>query len=94
MIGAVASALPGEGEAIHTGHDDELEDARWVAVEEVREALGRVRLRLGDTKPNGLGGGDDGEGDGEGDGGKILLPPWTAIANRLLTAVIEGFGRV
>jgi len=31
MIGAVAQALPGEGEGIHLGHDPELESAKWVS---------------------------------------------------------------
>lgn len=31
MIGAVAQALPGDGEEIHLGHDPELESAKWVS---------------------------------------------------------------
>ena len=37
MIGAVAQALPGEGEKIHLGHDPELEDAKWVRVSRKRK---------------------------------------------------------
>jgi NAD+ diphosphatase len=90
MIGAIASALPGKGEEIHTGHDDELEDARWVSMEEIKETLGRPVVNLGGMKPNGVGG-REGKEDGE---KGMLLPPHTAIANRLLTAVVEGFGRL
>lgn len=31
MIGAVAQALPGDGEKINLGHDPELESAKWVS---------------------------------------------------------------
>ncbi|PKS12667.1 hypothetical protein jhhlp_000875 [Lomentospora prolificans] len=78
MLGAVASALP-DGEEIHLGHDPELEDARWVPIEEVREALKKpVHL---DTVPATNGSKEP----------KLLLPPHTAIANRLITAICEGY---
>lgn len=78
MLGAVASALP-DGEDIHLGHDPELEDAKWVPLEEVREALKKtvtldtVPVTNGDKPPT------------------LLLPPHTAIANRLITAICEGY---
>lgn len=78
MIGAIAQALP-DGEEILLEHDPELEDAKWVEFEEVREGL-----RVGTS------------GIGEGPGpeykeGALRLPPRTAIANQLLTAVMNGF---
>lgn len=78
MIGAVAQAVPG-GEDIVLKHDPELEDARWVELDEVREAL-----RVGTS---GLGE-EPGEGYRE---GALRLPPRTAIANQLLRAVVDGF---
>ncbi|EUC36902.1 hypothetical protein COCVIDRAFT_114713 [Bipolaris victoriae FI3] len=78
MIGAVGQAIP-EGETIHLGHDAELEDAKWFTAEEVREAL-----RVGTS---GLG---EGAGPEYKEGG-LRLPPKTAIANQLMTAVVNGF---
>lgn len=78
MIGAIAQTIPG-GEEIHLKHDPELEDAKWVDFEEVREAL-----RVGTS---GLG---EEAGVGYKDGG-LRLPPRTAIANQLLEAVVGGF---
>lgn len=78
MIGAIGQAIP-EGEEIHLGHDAELEDAKWFTADEVREAL-----RVGTS---GLGE-DAGEGYKE---GGLRLPPNTAIANQLMTAVVNGF---
>lgn len=78
MIGAVAQAVVG-GEEIVLKHDPELEDAKWVGVEEVREAL-----RVGTS---GLG---EEPREGYVEGG-LRLPPRTAIANSLLTAVCGGF---
>ena len=81
MIGAVAQALEG-GEEILLEHDPELEDAKWVEFDEVREALKHGTRSLdqgGEPIPNYKEGG-------------LRLPPKTAIANRLLTAVVfEGF---
>ncbi|KAI9828428.1 MAG: NADH pyrophosphatase [Thelocarpon impressellum] len=45
MVGAVAQAVPG-AEDILLEHDPELEDARWVAVAEVAEALKGVEGEL------------------------------------------------
>lgn len=39
MIGAVGQSVEG-GETIDLGHDRELEDAKWVPLEEVREMVG------------------------------------------------------
>jgi NAD+ diphosphatase len=78
MIGAIGQALP-DGEKIHLEHDPELEDAKWVEMDEVREAL-----RIGTS---GLG---DAPGDQYKEGG-LRLPPKTAIAHQLLQAVVGGF---
>ncbi|KAI9834540.1 MAG: hypothetical protein M1819_002916 [Sarea resinae] len=77
MIGAIAQSVPG-GEEIHLKHDPELEDAKWVSVDEVREAL-----RIGTS---GLGE----EPKKEWKEGGLRFPPETAIANQLMTAVVEG----
>jgi len=78
MIGAIGQALP-DGEKIHLEHDPELEDAKWVEMDEIREAL-----RIGTS---GLG---DAPGEEYKEGG-LRLPPQTAIANQLLQAVTGGF---
>ncbi|KAL8793122.1 MAG: hypothetical protein Q9195_004328 [Heterodermia aff. obscurata] len=70
----------GTPEEIVLKHDPELEDAKWVSLEEVREAL-----RVGTH--NLLEGGGMGEGYRE---GALRLPPRTAIANQLLEAVVNG----
>ncbi len=77
MIGAVGQAVPG-GEAVHLGHDQELEDARWFPLDEVRDALLTGVSGLGEPAP-----------DGYKEGG-LRLPPQTAIANRLIDAVVNG----
>ncbi|KAF1813601.1 hypothetical protein P152DRAFT_456984 [Eremomyces bilateralis CBS 781.70] len=79
MIGAIGQAIAGDGEKVHLGHDAELEDAKWFTMEEVRTAL-----RVGTS---GLG---DAAGAEYKEGG-LRLPPSTAIANQLLTAVANGF---
>ncbi|KAM7185019.1 NUDIX hydrolase domain-like protein [Naviculisporaceae sp. PSN 640] len=79
MIGAVGQALPGEGEKIFLGHDAELEDARWFGMDEVRTALVCGTSNLGEAP-----------GEGYVEGG-LRLPPLTAIANRLVSAVVEGW---
>jgi len=78
MIGAIAQALP-DGEEIYLGHDAELECAKWFPLEEVKEALLKGASNMGDAPP---------EGYVE---GALRLPPQTAIANRLITAVVEGW---
>ncbi|KAH6636221.1 NUDIX hydrolase domain-like protein [Chaetomium tenue] len=77
MIGAIGQALPGDGEKIFLGHDAELESAKWFPLEEVKEALVLGTSNMGEGAP---------EGYVE---GALRLPPQTAIANRLITAVVE-----
>jgi len=78
MIGAIAQALP-DGEEILLKHDPELEDAKWVELDVVRNALKTGTSSLGQAPPP-----EYKEGD-------LRLPPRTAIANQLLTAVVGGF---
>lgn len=78
MIGAIGQAIP-EGESVHLGHDAELEDAKWFSFDEVREALKIGTSGLGE---------DPGP---EYKQGGLRLPPSTAIANQLMTAVVNGF---
>ncbi|KAL2062772.1 hypothetical protein VTL71DRAFT_5844 [Oculimacula yallundae] len=78
MIGAIGQALS-DGEKIHLEHDPELEDAKWVEMDEIRQALKVGTSGLGE---------DAGEGYVE---GGLRLPPRTAIANQLLQAVVDGF---
>ncbi|KAI9890329.1 MAG: NADH pyrophosphatase [Vezdaea aestivalis] len=78
MIGAIAQAAPG-GEQINLKHEPELEDARWVLLDEIREAL-----RVGSSGLGEAAGPDYKEGN-------IRVPPPTAIANQLLQAVVDGF---
>lgn len=78
MIGAIGQALP-DGEKIHLEHDPELEDAKWVEMDEIREALKVGTSGLGEPA-----------GEGYKEGG-LRLPPQTAIANQLLRAVVGGF---
>jgi NAD+ diphosphatase len=78
MIGAIAQALPGSGEDI-TLNDKELEAARWFPLEEVRAALAKGGTALGGSSavPH--------------TEGELRVPPSQAIANRLMTAVVEGY---
>ena len=79
MIGAIGQSVPG-GEEIDLGNDPELEAANWYSFDEIREAL-----RVGTS---GIGE-DSGPEYKEGD---LRLPPPTAIANQLMTAVVSrGF---
>ncbi|CAM1502998.1 Fc.00g077740.m01.CDS01 [Cosmosporella sp. VM-42] len=78
MIGAIAQALPGDGENI-TLNDKELEVAKWFSMEEVANALVNGVGGLGESAPAGYKEGD------------LRVPPSQAIANRLMTAVVEGF---
>ncbi|KAK1595387.1 NUDIX domain-containing protein [Colletotrichum navitas] len=81
MIGAIAQALP-DGETIDLGNDPELEDAQWYPLEVLRDALKYGVSGLGEPAPEGY------------KEGGLRLPPPTAIANRLLTAVAEGYATV
>ena len=78
MIGAVAQAVEG-GEAIKLDYDPELEDAKWVELDEVREALRVGTSGLGEPAQEGY------------KEGNLRLPPKTAIANQLLAAVCGEF---
>lgn len=78
MIGAVAQVSSPEHEVIKLDNDPELEAARWFDLDEVREALAVGTSGLGE---------DASEGYKE---GNLRLPPRTAIANQLITAVVEG----
>ncbi|KAF2153524.1 hypothetical protein K461DRAFT_286188 [Myriangium duriaei CBS 260.36] len=79
MIGAIGQSVPG-GEDIDLGNDPELEDAKWYSFDEVREAL-----RVGTSGIGEASGPEYKEGD-------LRLPPPTAIANQLMTAVVSrGF---
>ncbi|KAK1535487.1 NUDIX domain-containing protein [Colletotrichum paranaense] len=78
MIGAIAQALP-DGETIDLGNDPELEDAQWFPLETVRDALKFGVSGLGEPAPEGY------------KEGGLRLPPPAAIANRLMTAVVEGY---
>ncbi|KAK0736866.1 NUDIX hydrolase domain-like protein [Apiosordaria backusii] len=79
MIGAVGQALPGEGEKIYLGHDAELESAKWFPLDEVKEALAKGTHNMGEQVPK------------EYVEGALRLPPQTAIANRLINSVVEGW---
>ncbi|KAI0115756.1 NUDIX hydrolase domain-like protein [Nemania sp. FL0031] len=76
MIGAIGQATP-DGETINLGNDQELEDAKWYTLDEVREAMDGGAVAFGDPLP---------EGDK-----KLRIPPQTAIANRLMAAVLNGY---
>lgn len=78
MIGAIAQVASAEDEKIKLDNDPELEAARWFGVEEVQEGLKFGTSGIVE---------DANEGYKE---GNLRLPPRTAIANRLITAVIEG----
>lgn len=83
MIGCIATALP-DGEVVDLGNDQELQDARWWGVDDVRGALaraGRVRgMGASDGTPQ------------ESVEGLLWVPPRTAIANALMEAVCnQGF---
>ncbi|CAJ2505906.1 Uu.00g000360.m01.CDS01 [Anthostomella pinea] len=77
MIGAIGQATP-DGETINLGNDPELEDAKWYPFGEVREALD-LKVSFGDEAPKGA------------KEGGLRLPPQTAIANRLINAVLAGY---
>ena len=78
MIGAIGQCVPG-GEDIVLKHDPELENAKWVSMAEVKEALKVGTSGLGEEPEPGY------------KEGGLRLPPRTAIANQLLSAVTGGF---
>ena len=77
IISAIRQALP-NNKGIYLEYNPELGDAKWVPVEEIREAL-RIRTsRLGkDPRLEYI-------------EGRLRLPPKTAIAHQLLLAVVAG----
>jgi len=78
MIGAIAQVASPENEEIRLEHDPELETAKWFNLEELQEALRVGTSGLGEAAPQGY------------KEGNLRLPPKTAIANQLITAVVEG----
>lgn len=78
MIGAIAQTLPGDGEKIQL-NDKELETAKWFEIDEVRAALESSAGPLHEAPPEGY------------KEGSLRLPPKQAIANRLMTAVVDGY---
>ena len=83
MIGCVAQAIEG-GDKVDLGNDAELEDAKWFAIDQVRDALKNRTGNLADMN-NPVETAKYKEGD-------LRLPPKTAIANRLIEAVVnDGF---
>lgn len=79
MIGAIGQAASVEGETINLGNDPELETAKWFPFDEVREALVNGVSGLGEPAPVPW------------KEGGLRLPPQTAIANRLMDAVVNGY---
>lgn len=78
MIGAIAQVASPEDEKIKLDNDPELEMAKWFELEEIKEALEFGTSVLGEDAPPGY------------TEGNLRLPPRTAIANQLITAVVEG----
>lgn len=78
MIGAIAQVASAEDEDIRLDHDPELEAAKWFELDEVQEALRVGTSGLGEAASEGY------------KEGNLRLPPRTAIANQLITAVVEG----
>lgn len=80
MIGAIAQTIPGREEVL-LKHDPELEDAKWVDLDEIRLALAEKTVGAGigekSTELNPK--------------SRLKLPPKTTIANQLLMAVVAGF---
>lgn len=77
MIGAIAQVARKEDEEISLKHDPELEDATWFELGEVRDAL-----RIGTSVL------EEPAGPMYKEGG-LRLPPPTAIANQLISAVVK-----
>ncbi|EEP79060.1 conserved hypothetical protein [Uncinocarpus reesii 1704] len=78
MIGAIAQVAKPENEKISLVHDPELEDARWFETAEVEEAM-RVGTSALGSEPG-----------PEYKQGGLRLPPKTAIAYQLISAVVKG----
>ncbi|KAI5799183.1 NUDIX hydrolase domain-like protein [Peziza echinospora] len=85
MIGCIAETFPGEGEVVHLGHDQELDDARWFSKEEVMVAVkGRGETTGMEYKAVGEVEGEEGK-----EGLRLRLPPKTAIAHQLILGALE-----
>ncbi|EHY54170.1 NAD-capped RNA hydrolase [Exophiala dermatitidis] len=78
MIGAIAQVASPEDEVIRLEYDPELEVAKWFTLEEIQEGLENGTSGLGDPAPPTY------------KEGNLRLPPPTAIANQLITAVVRG----
>ena len=78
MIGAIAQVASPEDEVIKLDNDPELETAKWFELDEIKEALEYGVSSLGEAAPSGY------------KEGNLRLPPRTAIANQLISAVVEG----
>lgn len=78
MIGAIAQVADPADENIKLDNDPELETAKWFQLDEIEEALRVGTSGLGDPAP---------EGYVE---GNLRLPPQTAIAHQLISAVVKG----
>ena len=78
MIGAIAQVATPDDEKIKLDNDPELETARWFSIDEIKEALEFGTSVLGEAAPDGY------------TEGNLRLPPRTAIANQLITAVVSG----
>ncbi|KAK5056810.1 hypothetical protein LTR84_012342 [Exophiala bonariae] len=78
MIGAIGQVASPEDEVIKLEYDPELELAKWFTLEEIQEALKYGTSGLGDPAPEGY------------KEGNLRLPPPTAIANQLISAVVKG----
>ncbi|RMZ90065.1 hypothetical protein DV736_g2707, partial [Chaetothyriales sp. CBS 134916] len=78
MIGAIAQVSSPEDENIKLDNDPELEAAKWFTLEEIQEALRVGVSGLGEDPPDGY------------KEGNLRLPPRTAIANQLISAVVSG----
>ncbi|KAI1321259.1 NUDIX hydrolase domain-like protein [Xylariaceae sp. FL0255] len=76
MIGAIGQARV-DGETINLSNDPELEDAKWYPIDEVREALNAGGNAIDDPTLV--------------TDKKLRIPPHTAIANRLMNAVVDGY---
>ncbi|KAI9818355.1 MAG: NADH pyrophosphatase [Phylliscum demangeonii] len=82
MLGAIAHAVPGQDQIL-LRHDPELEHARWVPLPELADALRSATIGLREDPLPPL--------PDRAPPAALRLPPQTAIANRLLTAVVDGF---
>ncbi|RMZ84080.1 hypothetical protein DV737_g1259, partial [Chaetothyriales sp. CBS 132003] len=78
MIGAIAQVSSPDDENIKLDNDPELEAAKWFTLDEIQDALRFGVSSLGEDPPEGY------------KEGNLRLPPRTAIANQLISAVVSG----